>query len=322
MAKIEWNRPQDHVLEAGLDHGVIYVENGPAVPWNGLISVEDKGQSTMEEFFLDGVVFLVVVSPRKYEGSISAYTYPEEFSELIGYGELGDGLYADSQLPQPFHLSYRTMVGSPNVDNKQHYKIHLIYQTIAQLSDISYETLGDSPEPSSFEFDLSAVPQRVRNALPSAHFIIDSRKISDENLAELEAILYGSDTVEARMPTVEQLIDLTSFGDMVVVVYNGDGTWTATGSNKNITMLDDIRFKIDNVAAEYLSDTIYRFLGLEGSVAMFSVLADTDGEPYYILAEDGSNLGVDTDGTPYYGEDVFGATLDEDTDGTPYFSFN
>lgn len=323
MPKLEWNRPKDHVMEAGLDRGVIYVEDGPAVPWNGLVSVDDDGDSTIKEFFIDGVAFLVIVSARKYKGKITAFTYPDEFASLIGYEEVGDGFYADSQLPQRFSLSYRTMVGAPDVDKKQHYKIHLIYMAVASLSGFSHETItSQGIDPTTFQFDLAAVPQRVPNVLSSAHFIVDTRKVSEENLLILEDLLYGSDTQEAEMPPIETLVDLMSFDNTVVVVYNGDGTWTATGSNENIVMTDEDHFKITNVMAEYLTPEVYQFLGLEGSPAKLLVMVDTDGVPYYKLGEGSSNLAIDTDGVPYFEEGKFGVNLREDTDDTPYFDYN
>lgn len=322
MSKLEWNRPQDQIFEAGLDRGVIYVEDGPVVAWSGLSSVDDEGESTIREFFIDGIKYLAMVSPRDWKGKLVAYTYPAEFAELIGVAEMGDGLYVDSQVPGRFNLSYRTMISAPAVDTIPHYKIHLIYKVMASLAGFTSETLtSDATDPTGFEFELSAVPIQIPGRRPSAHIILDTRKMTDSTRTQLEDLIYGSDTQEPTLPTIPQLVDLLNYGDEVIVVDNGDGTWTATGSNANIQILDDEgHFAIHNVAAEYLSEDIYRFLGVDGSPAQLALIADTDGVPYVKLAESNSNMGIDFDGVPYFMPGASTGVIREDTDGEFYFT--
>ena len=319
MPKLEWNRPEDQTFEAGLDRGVIYVEDGPAVAWNGLTNIDDDGSSNVKEFYVDGIKFLATVSPRDWKGKLTAYTYPNEFGGLIGIAELGDGLYVDSQAPGRFGLSYRTMVTTPAVDKKQHYKIHLIYKVMASLDGFANETWTGSTDPTEFEFELSAVPIKIPGHRPSAHIILDTRKLDEVTIASLEDIIYGTDTQEAAMPTIEQLIDLMAFGDRVVVVDNGDGTWTATGSNLNVRLLDNQgHFQIDNVAAEYLTPEIYEFFGIDVITGFFIAL-DEDTIPFYEYGEGLPNLNIDTDGNPFYEVESAEALISEDEDGIPYF---
>ena len=319
MSKLEWNRPQDQTFETGVDRGVIYVEGGSAVAWSGLSSVQDGGESTLKEFYIDGIKYLAVISPRDWKGSLVAYTYPEAFGAMLGIEELADGLYADSQAPGRFGLSYRTMVTAPAVDKKQHYKIHLIYKVMASLGPTDYTTLSAAAaDPSSFEFELAAVPIKIPGFRPTAHIILDTRKMDAPTLSTLEAMLYGDANRSPTMPTIDELIDLLKFGDDVTVVDNGDGTWTASGSNKNVYMTDATHFGIDNVAAVYESDSVYRFLEAVGA-SSFSALVDDDGGLYFAGDVGPSNIGLDTDIVPYFllGEDD--AQIHEDTDGVPYF---
>lgn len=319
MTTLEWHRPQDQIIEAGLDRGVLYVEDGPAVVWNGLTNVDDKGSSEVKEFYLDGIKYLSTVSARDWKGALTAYTYPDEFATLLGIGELGDGLFADSQPPGRFGLSYRTMINTPGL-GETHYKIHLVYNLMASLSSISNSTLtGTTVDPNQFAFELTAVPVIVPSRRPTAHFIIDSRFADPMALIELEGIIYGTSLEDARLPTVEELMDLLTFADGVVVVYNGDGTWTATGSNENIKMFDFNRtFRIDNVDADYLSPEIYKFNGLDVDLG-YILRVDDDGEYYWTMGDGHSNIGLDTDGTPYYDSGASDADVLEDTDGVPYF---
>lgn len=320
MSRLEWNLPQDQTFEAGLDRGVLYVEDGPAVAWNGLTSVDDGGKSAIKEFFLDGIKYLSTISPRDWEGSLSAYMYPDEFGELIGISELADGFFADSQAAGRFGLSYRTMVSTPGVSEKPDYKIHLIYKAMASLSSFSHQTLtGNTVSPNEFGFDLAAVPIIVPGLRPTSHFIFDTRKMDQTKLQSLENLIYGDESTPPILPTIEQLIDLLRYADGVTVVYNGDGTWTATGSNSNITMFNfDTEFDITNVDAEWIDPDTYKFNGLDdGSTP--SLVIDEDGVPY--VGPSGGDLvgiGEDTDGEPYFGPGASGLTLEEDDDGVYY----
>ena len=320
MSQLVWNLPEDQVFEAGLDRGVIYLEDGSAVPWNGLSNVDDDGESTVKDFYIDGVKFLSTVSPRDWKGNLTAYTYPDEFAELIGIAELGDGLYVDSQASGRFDLSYRTMVSAPAVDMKQHYKIHLIYKVMASLDGFTNETLSSATKPTEFGFGLSAVPVMAPGIRPTAHIILDTRKMDDVTIASLESMLYGDADSDPTVPTIEELVNLLKFPDEVVVVYNEDGTWTATGSNENIYMLDNHgHFQIDSVNAEWVvPDEIYEFPDL-GDLAILSIVPDTDGTPYVGNDIDNeTNIGEDTDGAPYHEDNEADMALEIDTDGAYY----
>jgi hypothetical protein len=321
MSKIEWNRPDEQTFEAGLDRGVLYCEEGPAVAWNGLTSVDDDGDSVIKEFYLDGIKYLSVVSARDWKGKLSAYMYPEEFNEVMGVGELGDGLYIDSQAPQRFGLSYRTMVSAPGVDTKQHYKIHLIYKVMAALQSFGNETIGDSIKPTTFDFELTAVPISIPDSRPTAHIILDTRKLDDATLNSLETMLYGDENSEPSLPDIDDLVTLLKFPDTVMVVYNEDGTWTATGSNEHIYMLDmHGHFQIDGVNATYIvPGEIYEFPDL-GALSLMSVVLDDDGTPYMgSNIDNDTNVGEDEDGTPYYEDNETDMSLHVDTDGAYYF---
>lgn len=346
MSTLKWNRPKDQTFEAGLDRGVLYLESGQAIAWSGLINVEDSGSSETKELYRDGQKFLVVMTGRDWEGSLEAYTFPDEFNELIGISELGDGLFADSQMPGRFGLSYRTMISTPGMDTEQHYKIHLIYKAMASMESRTYSTLSaDGLDPSTFKFNLSAVPQKIPNARPTAHIILDTRGMDSETRDNLEEILYGRFGAEPYLPTISELIDLLSFGDTVTVVEDfyeapealpnrinpdtgvlfayGDskGTWTATGAAKNVFMIENpftpkpgeqnwdfnTYFQINNVNATAVPDPDPRQGGRMDSVYEFF-----DG----IV---GFRLLPDTDGVPFYDQGEDPSNMGLDTDGVPFY---
>lgn len=249
MAVIEFGRAKDRNYTTGLDNGVLYVEDGPVVPWNGLQGLDDSGASDVRNFYLDGIKYLSYVTPRDYAAKLSCVTYPDELNPALGLGQLGDGFYADSQVPTRFSFSYRTKSTIPDFDTIPQYKIHLVYKVMASVSGFSHSTLGDSAEPMPFEFELSAVPILVPLMRPTAHFVFDSRKMGSVGMASLQKIIYGSANTEPRLPNIGELIEFLKFTNEVRVVDNGDGTWSAIGNATNVSGNDETgRFDILNVS--------------------------------------------------------------------------
>ena len=71
---------------------------------------------------------------------------------------------------------------------------------MAAPSERAYATINDSPEAITFSWELTTIPVAVANLKPTACLIIDSTKVSAENLAALEAILYGTSGADPYLP--------------------------------------------------------------------------------------------------------------------------
>lgn len=245
MSRIQWGQPQETLIQAGLDRGVLYPPSGPAVAWNGLVSVDESGSQQTTTYYVDGRKFLSTVTPREYSATITALTFPDEFADLCGIVEAADGLFLDSQVPDQFGLSYRTMYGDGT-----HYKIHLIYGVTAAMSDATFQTLsGDSNDPTPFEFQISATPEAISGFRPTAHAIVDTKNLDDAMIYKIENMLYGYEyengaPTEPHLPPIQTLFEMMNYGDVVKVVDNGDGTWYAEGSYKYIVTHDDGSFEL------------------------------------------------------------------------------
>lgn len=61
---------------------------------------------------------------------------------------------------------------------------------------------------------------------------------------------------EPRLPPLEDLVELINSWVLVEVIDNGDGTWTATGPDEYIRMLDATTFEID-ADATFIDDDTY-----------------------------------------------------------------
>lgn len=216
MAQLEWHEIGERVFEAGIDHGVLYLDDEPGVPWNGLVSVSESPFSgELVSYYLDGINYLLKHNKEEFQATIEAYTYPEEFNPCIGIGSIGNGLFATNQSKQSFGLSYRTKVGN-DVDGIDHgYKIHLIYNVMAAPTTRDNATLTDTIDPNNFSWKILAKPSNFVGASPTPHFIIDSREIDEDVLSEINDILYGSETTDPRLPSTTELMFIFGYSPLL-----------------------------------------------------------------------------------------------------------
>jgi hypothetical protein len=237
------------IIETGLDRGVLYPNSGPAVPWEGLTSVDEGGADGAAAYYVDGRPFLFLPKPKEYTANLKAYTYPDEFAVIQGLAEATEGMFLDSQQGDSFGLSYRTLIGNATQGLDFGYKIHLVYNATVTPSGNSYNTLSSSINPSELSWEIQAVPAPVPGYRATAHVIIDTRNMDPVKLAQVEDLIYGTSTTEASLPSAQEIFDILKFGDTIVITDNGDGTWDAVGSYHNIYLIGDGVFQIDNVNA-------------------------------------------------------------------------
>ena len=213
MAKLEWDKAGEHFYETGVDHGVLYLlgEGGAytkGVAWNGLTAVtESPSGAEATPLYADNIKYLNLMSAEEFGATIEAYTYPEEFAECDGSASIAEGVSIGQQTRKTFGLSYRTIIGN-DVDNNLGYKLHLIYGALAAPSEKAYATVNDNPEAITFSWEVTTTPVSVEGFKPTATVTIDSTKCDKTKLAALEAILYGSESEEARLPLPGEIATL------------------------------------------------------------------------------------------------------------------
>lgn len=221
MAKIVWDQVGEHLYETGVDHGVFYsVSDAGAyingVAWNGLTAVtESPSGAEATALYADNIKYLNMTSAEEFAATVEAYTYPDEFAICDGSAELTPGVIIGQQSRKSFGLSYRTNIGNDVNGNDHGYKIHLIYGATAAPSERAYATINDSPEAITFSWELNTTPVAVTGHKPTASLIIDSTKVAADKLAALEAILYGSETEEARMPLPDEVVTIVGTSEGV-----------------------------------------------------------------------------------------------------------
>ena len=211
MSKLVWDQTGSRLFETGVKMGVLYpIQEGgvysKGVAWNGLTAVtESPSGAEATPLYADDIKYLNLMSNEEFGATIEAYMYPEEFAECDGSAALVPGVYVGQQKRKVFGLAYRTVLGNDTESNDYGYKIHLIYGCLAAPSERAYATVNDSPEAITFSWEVSTTPVEVPGMKPTACVTIDSTKVSAEGLAALEAVLYGSETEEARLPLPSEL---------------------------------------------------------------------------------------------------------------------
>ena len=213
MSKLVWDQTGQRFYETGVKMGVLYVQDKGAYPkgvaWNGITAVtESPSGAEATPLYADDIKYLNLVSAEEFGATIEAYTYPDEFMECDGSAPVVDGVYAGQQSRKTFGLCYRTALGN-DADGVDHgYKLHMIYGALAAPSEKAYASQNDSPEAITFSWEISTTPVAVAGLKPTATITIDSTKVDKNKLAALEAVLYGSDSEEARLPLPDEIKEL------------------------------------------------------------------------------------------------------------------
>ena len=214
MSKIVWDAVGEHIFETGVRNGVLYLKDetgayNTGVAWNGLTSVSESPEGAEPtDLYADDIKYLTLMSAENFKATIEAYTYPDEFAECDGSATIANGVTIGQQSRKPFGLCYRTSIGNDTDGNEHGYKLHIVYGCMASPSEKQYSTINDSPEAITFSWEVSTTPVNVNGKKPTATLIIDSTKVDKSKLTALEAILYGSESVEPRLPLPDEIATL------------------------------------------------------------------------------------------------------------------
>ena len=220
MAKLVWDQIGERLYETGVDKAAIYLMEGAqyttGAAWNGLTAVtESPSGAEPSPLYANNKKYVELMSAEEFGGSIEAYTYPEEFAECNGEKSIAKGLRIGQQTRRLFGMVYRTLIGNDTEGTKYGYKLHIVYNARVSPSEKSNNTVNDSPEAATMSWEFSTTPIEIEGHEPTSHLIIDSTEADPEQLAALEAILYGTDGDEAadpRLPMPDEIASLLGNG--------------------------------------------------------------------------------------------------------------
>lgn len=218
MSTLVWDQTGERLYETGTRNAVLFPMTdgvyGNGVAWNGITAfTESPSGAEANDIYADDMKYLSLRSAEEYGATIEAYTYPDEWAQCDGSAEIAQGVFVGQQVRKPFGLSVRTVVGN-DVDFENHgYKLHLVYNATASPSEKAYQTINDSPEAITFSWELSTIPIPIgANYKNAASITIDSTKADATKLKALEAILYGSESADSRLPLPAEVISIMGGG--------------------------------------------------------------------------------------------------------------
>lgn len=206
MAKLQWDQEGQKIYETGVSNGVLYpMVNGvygTGVAWNGLINVtESPSGAEASPIYADNIKYLSLMSAEEFGCSIEAYTYPVEFEQCDGSAALADGVNIGQQPRTKFAFAYKTVKGNDTEGEAHGYKIHIVYGCSAAPSEKAYGTINDSPEATTFSWEITTDPVPVTGYKPTSVLTIDSTIVDAAALAKIEDALFGgSEDAEVLLP--------------------------------------------------------------------------------------------------------------------------
>lgn len=231
---INWDGVGERIYETGTKHGVLYLKDSSQNPeqgiaftngvaWNGLTGVtESPSGADNNDIYADDIKYLSIRGAEDFGGTITCYTYPDEWMDCDGSRQPEAGVVVGQQTRLPFGLSYISTKGNDDKYNDYGFKIHLIYNATASPSERAYATINDSPEAIEFSYEFTTTPMEITGQTelkPVSAITIDSTKADAEKLASFMQILYGTPAsgatpaVPAKLPTPAQVIAHFSSGN-------------------------------------------------------------------------------------------------------------
>lgn len=217
MSKLVWDKTGERYYETGTKKCVLYPQDASGayplgVAWNGITAFnETPSGAEPTPLYADDIKYVVMMSAEEYGYTIEAYTYPDEFEQCNGAAEVVEGMHVGQQPRKSFGLAIVTTLGNDVAMNEYGYKLHLIYNSLASPSEKGYATINDSPEAITMSWECTTTPVNMTGFKPTASITIDSTKVNKEKLTSLEAILYGTDDAEPRLPLPDEVAELLGF---------------------------------------------------------------------------------------------------------------
>lgn len=260
MTKIKWDQNGERRYETGVSHGVLYpVANDGTYPegfgWNGLTAVtESPSGAESNKQYANNRVYLNLVSAEEFGGTIEAFTWPDEFGQCDGTAEPVPGVYIGQQNRRGFGLAWQTLVGNDTEGTDYGYKIKLVYGGLAAPTEKANATVNESPEATAFSWELTTTPVDVPGVhpitgkpfRPTSILTIDSTKFLPAKLKELEDILYGTESTDARLPLPEEVFEILE-GAVATEVEPQKPTYNATTKVITIPTQVGVDYFIDGV---------------------------------------------------------------------------
>lgn len=169
--------------EYGLSRGMIYPDNGPGLPWPGLVKVTPKLKHNMYPIYDNGKKYDIIGLPEATGIDVTALTLPTYVAEAVGFSMDSSGIMYDEQELGMFSLAYRT-----ETENNGH-KLVVQFNIMASLNDASAQTLEETVTPSEFTISGESVPETLGVRKRASRIELSTRNTDRELLAAFDDAL-------------------------------------------------------------------------------------------------------------------------------------
>ena len=212
MTKLVWDQTGERKYETGVEQPAFYPMNGATygngVAWNGFTGfTQSPSGAEATAIYANDAKYGELLSNEEFGGTITAYTYPDEFALCDGSAELAPGVLIGQQERKGFGLVYKTLLGNDTEGTAHGYKLHIVYGCKAKPSEKAYKTINDSPEAMEMSWEVTTTPVAVKGHKPTAHLEIDSTTVQADKLTKLEEALYGS-SEEPKLLTPDEVLTM------------------------------------------------------------------------------------------------------------------
>lgn len=178
------------------------------VAWSGVTGIDESPSGAdATDLYADDIKYATLRSAEKFDFTISAYDYPDEWAECDGSAEPTPGVFLGQQNRKAFGLVYKTKIGDdthPGMDKG--YKLHIIYNSTASPSSRSYTTINENPDAITFSWSASSTPTNVTGYKACSTIVIDSTKVDETKLDTILKKVYGDTNADAELPDPDTVI--------------------------------------------------------------------------------------------------------------------
>lgn len=180
---VKWDETTKHFFEGGVDHGVLFLQKADGtydkgIAWNGLTRVQSSPSGAeANDLYADNVLYATLRSAEKEEGTIEAYTYPDEFQECEGFVNAQTGVLVNGQGRKTFAFAFRTKIGNEVQGFDHGIRLTILYGCTVNPSSREYNAINNDPDATTFSWDYSCVgiSSAKTGYAPISKVIIDSR---------------------------------------------------------------------------------------------------------------------------------------------------
>ena len=214
MAKLIFDEVGTRFYETGVSKGVLFVQDDTGaypkgVAWNGITAAnESPTGAEANDQYADNMKYLSLTGAENFEGTIEAFSSPEEFDVCDGMVEIAKGVKAHQQNRKSFGFAYQSIIGNDIKQNEYGTKLHLLYGCKAAPTERAHSTVNDSPEPANPSWSITSTPVDVPGHRPTSVLTVNSTKVTPEKWKALIDAIYGTDAAEPYLPTPAQVIQL------------------------------------------------------------------------------------------------------------------